>query len=68
MKFAWVGFHAEGLAALQALLDTHDALRLRLEYRAEGEDPALHVEPRGAVKAEDCLTRIDLSGSDEAEA
>src|SRR5262249_44813100 len=54
------------VTALQAVLDTHDALRLRLEPNAAGEAPAIHILPRGAVTAADCLTRLDLSGMDEA--
>src|SRR5262249_60805630 len=52
--------------ALQAVLDTHDALRLRLEHNAAGEAPAVHILPRGAVTAAHCLMRLDLSGMDEA--
>ena len=47
------------LAALQALIDTHDALRLRVEHGTR-----LRIEPRGAVQAEACLLRVDASASD----
>jgi amino acid adenylation domain-containing protein len=36
--------------ALQSLLDTHDMLRLRVD------GDALHIAPRGSVRASDCLT------------
>ncbi len=42
------------LEALQTLIDTHDVLRLRTEGTTR-----LRIEPRGAVRAEDCLTRIE---------
>ncbi|WP_432587793.1 amino acid adenylation domain-containing protein [Streptomyces sp. HD1123-B1] len=45
-------------AAVQALLDRHDALRLRLT-RAPGADWALTVAPVGAVRAEDCVRRTE---------
>ncbi|MFJ7205933.1 amino acid adenylation domain-containing protein [Streptomyces sp. NPDC098789] len=52
---------------LQAFLDHHDALRLRLT-RIEGvediEDWALEVAPRGAVAAADLLHRVDVAGLD----
>jgi aspartate racemase len=40
-------------AALRALIDHHDALRLRL-----GPEWSLEVLPVGAVRAEDCLRRV----------
>ncbi len=40
-------------AALQALLDTHDALRLRLDAAAR-----LVIAPRGRIAARDCLRRV----------
>jgi non-ribosomal peptide synthase protein (TIGR01720 family) len=48
--------------ALQALLDHHDALRMRL--LPEGD---LEVLPIGAVRAADCLRRIAIDGLDEAD-
>ncbi|MEV7130823.1 amino acid adenylation domain-containing protein [Streptomyces sp. NPDC093260] len=52
-------------AALQALLDHHDALRLRLGRTVEGRWTLEAVE-RGAVRAEDCVRRA-AAGDDEAE-
>nr|QPI18727.1 nonribosomal peptide synthetase [Chromobacterium vaccinii]UTQ11565.1 NRPS [Chromobacterium vaccinii] len=54
------------LAALQALLDHHDALRLRLDAAASDE-ALLSIPPAGSVRAGDCLRRIDAVGRDEAE-
>ncbi|MEU0922802.1 non-ribosomal peptide synthetase [Streptomyces malaysiensis] len=48
-------------AALQAVLDHHDALRLRLT-RAGGTVWGLEVAARGAVDATGCLTRVDAAG------
>ncbi|MFJ9033251.1 amino acid adenylation domain-containing protein [Streptomyces sp. NPDC102274] len=50
---------------LQALLDHHDALRLRL--RRDGGQWSLHVPPAGAVFAHDCLRRIGIGGTDAAD-
>ncbi|MGC4746973.1 amino acid adenylation domain-containing protein [Micromonospora sp. DT201] len=46
-------------AAVQAMLDHHDMLRARL-IRADGW--ALVVPPSGAVRAEDCLRRVEVAG------
>ncbi|HWY25369.1 MAG TPA: condensation domain-containing protein, partial [Nevskia sp.] len=51
-------------AALQAMLDTHDALRLRV-WRA-GRVWRLEVPARGTVAAADLLQRVDLVGLDAA--
>src|SRR5262249_17575653 len=51
------------MAALQALLDHHDALRLRLDARAQW---SLEVAPLGAMSASDCLRRIDIGSLDDA--
>ena len=54
-------------AALAAVLDHHDALRLRLSWcrsRADAEW-RLEVMPPGSVAAEDCLRRIDVAGVDD---
>ena len=59
--------HDHLIAALQAVLDHHDALRLRLIASGERRDWTAEIVPRGAVKASDCLHRIDVSGFDEAE-
>ncbi len=52
---------AELAAALQAVLDHHDGLRLRL-----GADWSLQVLPRGAVEAASCLRRIEVGGLEGA--
>ena len=52
------------VAALQALIDSHDVLRLRLE-RAEDGDWGLRIAPRGKVPAGACLTCVDLTGLEE---
>ncbi|GGP87303.1 hypothetical protein GCM10010231_66630 [Streptomyces sindenensis] len=55
---------AERLAAtIQALLDHHDALRLRLSRHEE--EWSLEVLPRGKVVADDLIRRIDVSGHDD---
>ncbi|MFG2132154.1 amino acid adenylation domain-containing protein [Streptomyces sp. NPDC048751] len=46
-------------AALQALLDHHDALRLRLGHTPDG-DWTLEVTARGTVRAEDCVRRREV--------
>ncbi|WUP10023.1 amino acid adenylation domain-containing protein [Streptomyces sp. NBC_00269] len=53
------------LAALQAVLDHHDALRLRLS-RTDG-DWQLETRPPGSVNARDVLARRDITGADGAE-
>ena len=52
---------AELAAALQAVLDHHDGLRLRL-----GADWSLQVLPRGAVEAASCLRRIEVGALEGA--
>ncbi|HZC78770.1 MAG TPA: condensation domain-containing protein, partial [Ktedonobacterales bacterium] len=54
---------ADLTSALQAVLDHHDALRLRLEAVGEGEWK-LEVAPAGAVDAGACLRRIDIGDLD----
>ncbi|MFD8515486.1 amino acid adenylation domain-containing protein [Streptomyces antimycoticus] len=55
--------HEELTAALQALLDGHDALRARL--LDEGDGPwRLAVAPPGAVRAADRLRRVPLADGD----
>ncbi|QUQ65769.1 non-ribosomal peptide synthetase [Kutzneria sp. CA-103260] len=49
-------------AALQAVLDRHDVLRMRLR---RNESWRLEVRPTGAVAATDCLTRVDATGASE---
>ncbi|WP_275562122.1 non-ribosomal peptide synthetase [Streptomyces sp. 5-6(2022)] len=50
-------------SALQTVLDHHDALRMRLR-RTGGVVWSLEVPERGAVRAADCLRRVDLTGLD----
>ena len=54
------------IGALQAVLDHHDALRLRLGTDAGGAW-RLEVMPEGSVRAADCLRRIELGDADAAE-
>ncbi|MES9525481.1 amino acid adenylation domain-containing protein [Streptomyces capoamus] len=51
------------VAAVQALLDRHDALRLQLTDGVE-----LSVPPAGAVEARGCVHRVDISGDRTPEA
>jgi amino acid adenylation domain-containing protein/non-ribosomal peptide synthase protein (TIGR01720 family) len=46
--------------ALQAVLDQHDALRLRLGRR--GSDWELAIAPVGSIAAGDCVRRADIGG------
>ncbi|MBL3668916.1 amino acid adenylation domain-containing protein, partial [Streptomyces sp. M2CJ-2] len=52
-------------ATLQAVLDHHDALRMRLD-RTAGEW-TLRIQPKGAVRAEDVIHRLDVAGLDADE-
>src|ERR1700681_1175252 len=54
------------IAALQTLLDHHDALRLCLVASAGNGEWSLEGAPPGAVLAGDCLRRIDVCGLDAA--
>ncbi|WP_354596888.1 amino acid adenylation domain-containing protein [Streptomyces sp. JL1001] len=49
--------------ALQAVIDTHDTLRMRLVAPAPGLW-SLETLPPGAVRAADMVSRVDVSGSD----
>ncbi|MFF5205888.1 amino acid adenylation domain-containing protein [Streptosporangium sp. NPDC000396] len=51
----------ELIAAVQAVLDHHDALRMRL---VRDDAWSLRVEPRGSVRAEDLFHVVDVSGMD----
>lgn len=52
--------------ALQAMLDHHDALRLRFTgAEKRREEWNLDVQAQGAVQAESCLHVVDISGLDE---
>ena len=55
--------HEHLAAALQALLDHHDALRLRLD--AGGGAWAFEVLPVGSVRVEACLRRVDAADLDD---
>src|SRR2546421_1298564 len=55
------------IAALQAVLDHHDALRLRLVSPVGNGEWSLEVAPPGAVLAAACCHRIDVCGLDDAE-
>ena len=58
---------ADLTAALQAVLDHHDALRLRLMAAVGGDGEwRLEVAPAGAVAAGSCLRRIDVGAVDGA--
>ena len=54
------------IAALQAVLEHHDALRLRLREASAGGEWDLEIAPSGAVAASDCLRRVDVREVDEA--
>ena len=53
---------ADLVGALQAVVDHHDALRLRLEVSGAGEW-GLEIAPCGAVAARDCLRRVEVDGA-----
>ena len=54
------------IGAVQALLDHHDALRLRLMGAEESIGAwGLEIAPPGAIRAAACVRRIDVSGLDE---
>ena len=54
------------IGAVQALLDHHDALRLRLVGAGQSIGTwGLEVAPPGAIRAAACVRRIDVSGLDE---
>ena len=53
------------VAALQVVLDHHDALRLRVVAGASGVDASLEIAPAGTVAAAACLRRIDVRGLDD---
>ena len=48
------------VAALQALLDHHDALRLRAAGATAGSGLSLEIAPAGAVRAAACLRRVGV--------
>ncbi|HEV3080109.1 MAG TPA: condensation domain-containing protein, partial [Gemmataceae bacterium] len=51
-------------AALQSLLDYHDALRLRLIHGADGT--SLHIPEPGGIRAEAVLQQVTIEGLDDA--
>ncbi|MEV0370842.1 non-ribosomal peptide synthase/polyketide synthase [Streptomyces sp. NPDC050636] len=51
--------------AVQTLLDHHDALRVKLVGSATGVTWGLNVQPRGSVRAQDRITRVDATGYPE---
>ena len=51
---------------LQALLDHHDALRLRLVGASDSAEWSLEVAAPGTMKAAACVRRVEVSGLDEA--
>ena len=53
------------LAALEAVLDHHDALRLRIAA-APVDGLPFEIAPRGSVDAAACLRRIDVGDLDDA--
>src|SRR6195256_6155263 len=56
---------ADLIAAVQAVLDHHDALRLRLlGAAAGGAEVSLAIAAAGVVDARSCLRRIDVCGLD----
>lgn len=55
---------AQLAATVRAVLDHHDALRARL-VRTD-TDWSLHIPPKGSVRAEDIIHRVDVSGLDAA--
>jgi amino acid adenylation domain-containing protein/non-ribosomal peptide synthase protein (TIGR01720 family) len=58
--------HEHLVLALQAILDCHDALRLRFSGAEGGrEEWRLEVQPKGAVSASLCLHVTDIRGLDD---
>ena len=51
-------------AALQAIVDRHDAFRLRMERNDQGEW-TVRFAPGGSLSAESWFTRLDLAGVDD---
>ncbi|MGW0769001.1 amino acid adenylation domain-containing protein [Streptomyces sp. NPDC002676] len=54
-------------AALQAVVDRHDALRMRLETGPDGQW-SLHADEPGTVQVAEILRRVDISGKADADA
>ena len=61
------GLRCDHLAgALQAVLEHHDALRLRLIAAGQGAELSLEIMGSGSVDAQACLRRVDVHGLSEA--
>ncbi|GIJ73823.1 non-ribosomal peptide synthetase [Virgisporangium ochraceum] len=54
------------VAAVQAVLDHHHALRMRLDRRPASGEWALEVPPPGSVSAGDVVRRVEVGGTDGA--
>ncbi|MFD1147578.1 amino acid adenylation domain-containing protein [Saccharothrix hoggarensis] len=50
------------VAVLQAVLDRHDALRMRLDRDATGSEWRPFIPEPGAVPAAECVRRVDVTG------
>ncbi|MYT29956.1 MULTISPECIES: non-ribosomal peptide synthetase [unclassified Streptomyces] len=55
------------VTTLQAVVDQHDALRMRLETTPDGQW-SLHADEPGTVRVADILRRVDISGLADADA
>ena len=53
------------IAALQAVLDHHDALRLRFAAASHSAEAWFEIAPCGAIDAAACLRRVDIGGLDD---
>ncbi|MBF6047355.1 amino acid adenylation domain-containing protein [Streptomyces sp. NRRL B-1677] len=53
-------------AVLQAALDHHDALRMRLIRRPGSSEWQLEIAPRGTITASSCIRRVDIAGLEGA--
>ena len=53
------------VGVLQALLDHHDALRLRLVGASDSAEWSLEIPEPGTIKAAGCVRRVEVSGLDE---
>jgi non-ribosomal peptide synthase protein (TIGR01720 family) len=61
------GLRREDLtAALQAIVDHHDALRLRLK-RSDAAQWELEIAPQSAIESESCVRRVDIGMMNEEE-
>ena len=53
------------VGVFQALMDHHDALRLRLVGASESAEWSLEIPEPGTMKAAGCVRRVEVSGLDE---